>query len=310
MTHDNAVLEQAVDWAVRAHDPSFTDWDDLTVWLESAPAHAAAYAFVTAQAATGEAALRTLPQPVNDDGRHAAPAPKRRSRWLGGAVATAATLAAIIGVWQTQGGAYSVETAPGQQRTVQLKGGGSIELAGGTRILLDRHDPHVATLDQGQATFIIRHDEKHPFRVAVGDDTLVDVGTVFDVRHISGNTTVAVSEGAVMFNPKLQNVRIDPGRQLTSHAGSAAYRISDIMPSEVGEWREGRLTFADASLADVAGDLSRLSGLDFEAAPEAAARRVSGSLVIGPIRKDPRALGPLLGVGIRSAGQKWVIGAQ
>jgi len=305
MAHDDAVLDQAVEWAVRMGDASFDDWDAFTAWLERDPAHAAAYDRVMAGAADAAELLPALPEAGNDD-LPAAPAFTRR-RWIGAAVAASVAVVAGLGAWHLRGGSYAIETAPGEHRAIALGDGDRIDLAGGSRIVLDRSDPRFAALDRGQALFTIRHDEAKPFRVEAGGNELVDIGTVFDVKHDAGTLTLAVSEGAVAFNPRRQNVQVNPGQVLTSAAGSAAYRVAAISLAQVGEWREGRLTFQDRTLAEVAADLSRASGLRFEVAPAAAGKRVSGSLLVDPVRADPRAAGPLLGVTVRPAGDGWVI---
>ncbi len=82
--------------------------------------------------------------------------------------------------------------------------------------------------------------------------------------------------------------------------------IFDIPGSEVGGWRMGRLTFQGATLGAVAEDLTRATGTRFEAAPDAVRRRVSGSLLIDPVRNDPGSVGALLGVKMRKSGEGWV----
>jgi transmembrane sensor len=307
MALDEVIREQAIAWAVRTGEPAFEDWEAFTAWLEKDPAHARAYDEVIAAVADAAEALPPVPLAQNDD-EPGYSAPRRR--WLGGAVAAAVVAVVALGVWQARAGTYAVETAPGEVRVVKLDGGDRIELAGASRIVLDRRNPRTASLEHGQALFTLDHDPDAPFTLVVGEDTLVDVGTVFDVKHTPDGMALAVSEGAVVFNPARQNVRVSPGQRLTSATGSDRYRLSAMPAGEVGEWREGRLTFLDARLEDVATDLSRMTGLEFTVAVESADRRVSGSLMIDPVRSDPRALGPLLGVAVRHNGQAWELGAQ
>lgn len=304
MATDDIIREHAIAWAVRTGDPAFEDWDAFTRWLEEDLAHSAAYDDVVLGVSVAAEALPAIPTPVNDDG--AARAPRRR--WYGGAVAAVLTVAVAMGVWQMRGGTYAVETRPGEVRMVALDDGGQIAVAGGTRLLLDRDDPRLVSIEHGQALFTVTHDASRPFKVTVGNDTLVDIGTVFDVERVGGRLTVAVSEGAVVFNPERQNVRLDPGQSLVSDAGQ--YRVSSIDTAQVGEWREGRLTFADATLAEVADDLSRATGTAFAVSPGSAGQRVSGSLLLEPVKADPRSLGPLLGVSVRRAGEIWEIGTR
>lgn len=303
---NETVREQAIAWAVRTGDPAFDDWEAFTLWLERDPAHALAYDEAVSAVADAREALRSVPRPQNDDERGATVTSRRR--WLGGAIAAGVALAVGLGTWQFQGASYAVETAPGETRMIALAGGGQIALAGDSRVVLDQDDARAASLERGQALFTIRHDEEAPFRLTVGEDTVVDVGTIFDVKRVRDGVTVAVAEGAVMFNPGRENVRLAPGQVLTRSADD--YRIETIPIGQVGEWRDGRITFQDATLDAVAAELTRASGIDFTADSVASQRRVSGSLLVEPVKADPRSVGPLLGVTVRHSGEAWEIGAR
>jgi transmembrane sensor len=263
-------------------------------------------------AAASDAAdtLAALPQASNDDApaQDEATASPSRRRFLGGAVAAALAGIAVFSVWQLRDPHYVVETAPGETQLVELDGGVQITLAGDTRLVLEHNDPRFASLERGQALFTVDHDPSAPYRVTVGEDQLVDLGTEFDVRHVGGAMSVAVSEGEVMFNPDRQRVRIMPGQRLTSAAGSDEYAVAAIPLAEIGEWREGRLTFRDATLAQVAADLSAATGTTFTASARAADRVVSGSLMLDSVEGDPRAVGPLLGVTVRYDAGAWELG--
>ena len=322
MTADETLRDQALDWAVRVGDPDFTDWDGFTQWLEHNPAHAAAYDAITAQV---EDAARLLEQagPANDAAGqdeisaddllapdlHAPPPATNRRAFMGGAIAASLALVAGLWMWRTDERAlYAVNTPPGQMQTIALEQGTSVTIEGGTHIVLDRNDPRFARLDNGQALFTVRHDEDRPFVVEAGEDTLVDLGTVFNVRHDSDRLSVAVSEGAVHFNPDEQDVRIAPGERLIQ-TDKRTYRLEPVAIAQVGEWRQGRLTFIDAPLAVVAADLSRATGLKYRVAAGRGSQLVSGSIMTAPLRDDPRAIAPLLNVDIRADGEGWVIGA-
>lgn len=305
MAHDRALHDEAAAWAVRTGDPAFDDWEGFTAWLERDPAHARAYDEVVS--AVGEAAESLPPEPVagNDD----EPAAPARRRWIGGALSVALLGLAAMGAWQLRDDSYTVETAPGETRLIALGDGGEIALAGGSRIVLDRGDPRSASLERGQALFTIRHDPSAPFTLAVGRDTLVDVGTVFDVSTTQARLRVAVSEGAVVLNPGGENARVSPGEMLSKDAATGGVTMGEVALDQVGEWREGRVTFQDASLAEVAAELSRATGVEFVASSRAGGQEVSGSIALDGVRRDPRTLGPLLGVAVRHNGTAWEIGA-
>lgn len=308
MANDMTIRDEALGWAVRAGDPAFADWETFTLWLEADPAHARAYDAVTA-AVDDATTLLTDAGPANDD-HVAVDAPVRRRPWLASAIA--ASIAVVGAFWAFQGtqrDLYTIETALGETRRVTLDADTRLELAGGTAVEFDRKDKRYARLQNGQALFTVRHDAAHPFEVAVGDERLVDIGTVFDVRHDASGLSVAVSEGAVQYDPDGADVRVSPGEVLRRRAGASDYTLTRLPAEQVGEWRDGRLTFEAASLEEVAAQLKSATGIDYVAASDGTAA-VSGSILVAPLRKDPAAIGPLLGLSVRSQNGRWVIGSR
>lgn len=304
MTHDDPILEQAASWAARTSDPEFPDWDGLLAWLEEDPSHAKAYDRVKAAVEDAASALRDAPGPVNDNKADPRAPAQRGFTWVAG---MAAAVAALFGAWLLNDPTYSVETRPGASQLVALEGGGEVLLAGGTKLTLDRDNPQLVVLDRGQALFTLTQDADLPLQVKVGDNRLVDIGTVFDVRYTGSIIAVAVSDGAVMLNPGAENVTVAKGQRLRLDERRSTYELGAVSLAQVGEWREGRLTFRDELLADVASDLARATGLDLEVAPGAAAMRVSGSLLVDPVKQDPASLGALLDVSVRRSGEKWIV---
>lgn len=319
----------AIAWAVRTSDPAFTDWDGFTAWLEDHPSHSELYdaamygvdeavlslngsgqgltASQEGHTSTPEPGLPPahVPAPANDT----APAPPARRWWP---AAIAASLALVVGfsLWPGADTTYVVETQFGETGMIALEDGSQIDIAGGSRLRLDRDNPRFASLEQGQALFHVVHDDANPFLVVAGDDKLLDAGTVFDVSLTDSGLVVGVSEGLVIFNPDDHKVEIAPGEMLTRKKGQEDITTGTIALEQVGEWREGRLTFQNASVATVAHDLSRITGLEFAAAPQAAsAGNLSGSILVDPVKADPASLGPLLGVSVRRVGDQWLINA-
>ncbi|MBE2993163.1 FecR domain-containing protein [Sphingomonas sp. CFBP 13603] len=299
-----ALNDTALDWVVRTGSDAFDDWPAFHAWLEADPRHAAAY---HATAMDIEEMAATVP-PVQAAPIAMQPPRRRWPVWTGGAIA--ASLALFVGYEsiETRAHPYAVETAAGAMRTVQLADGSSIAMGGATRLMLDHNDPRVATLDHGEAMFVVRHDDNDPFEVSVGGAQLIDVGTAFDVKRARGETRVAVSEGAVDYNPGRDGIRLVKGQGLVVRDGKATVTAVDV--ASVGSWRHSVLAYEGATLAEVADDLSRALGVDLRADPGVAKRAFSGSIATAKLSGDPRLAAPLLGVAIRKRGGHWVMSSR
>lgn len=270
----NTPLDQAIGWTIRLKDGSPDDWRAFTAWLEADPAHLAAYDDVSrADDTLGQ--IPAQPRPVIADQPPAHSPVRSRRGWLvGGGVAAA--MAGVLATSLVQApAAYALETRPGEHRTVQLADGSRIDLNGGSRVMLDRKNPRMASLERGEALFTVVHDARRPFKVKVGADVLEDLGTVFAVIHEGTTTEVAVSEGAVLYNPDREAVRIAPGQKLSEEGGDRVL-LAQVDPRTVGAWRTGRLSYSGAPLMRVAADLRRNLGVTVHVDPALSARRFTG----------------------------------
>jgi transmembrane sensor len=283
MTHE-PIETAALDWVVRQRDPAFEAWKEFAQWLDEDPGHGDAYYALAALDADladlpAETAAPAEPEQV---GTVIPFAPRRVSRrmWLTGALAASLVGVVSVGLMQRAPGNYRIETAMGETHVVTLKDGSKIAVNGGSSVLLSRDDPRRATLERGQALFTVVHRDDAPFRVAVGKAELVDVGTVFDVTRTGGQTVVAVSEGAVVYNPGADNVRIDAGRRLAVRDGGTA-ELRAISHEAVGGWQGGQLVYDGVPLGDVAAEVGRTTGISIRTAPGASAILFRGALQTG-----------------------------
>lgn len=308
MTPDQPIRAAALDWAMQTRAPDFEGWDGFTAWLEADPAHAAAYDAVQFALDDTDAALELLPEPelaANDNPpMYSGAWFASRRAWFGGAIAAALVLALTSVLWLAPGGQLYT-TAPGETRLIALADGSKVELAGGSRLAMT--GDRAARLEAGQALFTIKHNTADPFVLTAGDDRLVDAGTVFDVRLAGQTLDLAVAEGAVIVNPKGQNLRVTAGGRAVRSEGGR-YSLAQVDPNAVGEWSRGRISFENATLAEIAAELSRATGKSF-ASPDTATR-LSGGIALDQVRADPRALEALLGVRVRSADEDWVLEAE
>jgi len=299
-----ALETRALDWVVRTGSDAFEDWPAFHAWLEADSSHAAAY---HAMALDIEDVAATVP-PVPVASVDVRPVRRRWPVWTGGAIAASLVLLVGYEAIETQSHPYAIETAAGAMRTIRLADGSSVAMGGATRLVLDRDDPRAATLEHGEAMFVVRHDARDPFEVRVGGARLVDVGTAFDVKHARGETRVAVSEGAVDYNPGRDAIRLVQGQGLLVRGGKATVTSVDV--ASVGSWRDSVLAYDGVPLAEVADDLSRALGVDLRADPTVAKRAFSGSIATAKLAGDPRLAAPLLGVAIRKRDGHWVMSAR
>jgi transmembrane sensor len=277
---DGTIRAEAAAWFVRLRDDADADWIGFTAWLEMSQTHLSAYEAIAEADADLESWLSEtrLPASSNDN----APLP-HSNRYLvaGWAVAAAIALAAGYQAMLPNISTYAVETQAGQHRAIALSDGTRIDMNGDTRLLLRKDDSRFAALDRGEAAFTVVHHADKPFTLAIGNDHLQDVGTVFNVVRTPYGVTTEVAEGSVLFNPQQQALRLDAGKMLTISADGGAAQISDIRRETVAAWRHNKLVYDHAPLSKVADDISRNLGVPVSVAPDIAGHMFSGVIKLG-----------------------------
>lgn len=298
---DERAMDEAIVWQFRLASAVADDWVRFTQWLEQDPANALAYDDLTlaeseaCEALSSRAYAREVPAPP------IAALRKVPRRVVGGLALAAALVAAIGGPYLLRDDhtRYVVSTRPGEHRTIQLADGSRIDLDGGTRLGLDRVNTRVARLDVGEALFSVKHGVEAPFELEIGGSRIRDIGTVFDVARVEGRTEVAVVEGAVLYNPQSEAIALSAGDKLVDPDGPSPIQRSQVDRGTIAGWREGRLVFRNASLAEVAAAIGRTTGATISVDQAIAARPFTG-VVMTDRDQDAlfRKLGSLLDVQI------------
>ena len=291
---------RAIDWLVRQRDPDFTDWDGFADWLAEDSAVASLDRDLDALPPSPAPSVVVIPD-----------APRRPSRraWFGGAMA-----AAIVGVVSISGlgllgGGDRIETLAGEHRTVTLADGSKIEINGASVIEIDADRPRFARLEAGEAMFHVVHRDNDPFVVETGGAKIVDLGTAFNVVRRDRQTSVAVSEGIVLYNPDRDNVRLVAGKGIEARDGDRNPPVvQDVDVANVGGWRSGLLVYNGTPLAVVAEDLKRTAGMQVRIAPEATDLSLRGALIIDKNRDRTIAdLAALSGTKVARQGDGWIL---
>jgi transmembrane sensor len=259
------VRDEAAQWFVRLQEPA-VDVDvqrQFERWLDEHPQHRNEFELLQGlwQAAdlVPSARLRALCEE--------APARSKRRPILRYAVAASVmAVAAGLGLFYglNQPSPYTAEfsTALGERRHVALPDGSVVDLDSRSRIQVRfEKNRRGIELIEGEAMFSVEHDTRRPFVVEAGSGKVTVTGTRFDVRRGSAETRVVVEQGTVRVQGRSasDNDFVSLTAGLGTHVDTqgkvaSAYAVN---PAELTAWRNGKLVFNNASLADVAEQVSR-----------------------------------------------------
>ncbi len=259
------VRDEAALWFVRLQeqDVSAEDHRRFEAWLEEHSLHRDEFQLLQGLWTAADLVPRARLQALCET----PPARAKRRPMVRYAVA-ASVLAVALGLGLFSGlnhpAAYTAEftTALGERRQVALPDGSLIDLNSRSRVQVHyEKDRRGIELKQGEAMFSVEHDSSRPFVVAAGAGKVTVTGTRFDVRRDDAETRVVVEAGTV----KAQGREAGDGEFVSLTAGlgtridaqgkvAAAYAVN---PQELTAWRSGKLVFNNASLAEVAHEVSR-----------------------------------------------------
>jgi transmembrane sensor len=188
----------------------------------------------------------------------------RRHPRLAACAAAAVLVLTVAAVLLLRGGNFSgtYATGIGEQRTVQLSDGSTVELnaRSAIQVHLTEHQRDL-TLIEGQALFRVAKDMQRPFVVRAGDAQVRAVGTEFDIYKKQSATVVTVVEGRVETyddadSPGTAAIVLSAGEQLTvvPHIATKPTRTDTAVATA---WVQKRLIFEETSLSDVAEEFNR-----------------------------------------------------
>jgi transmembrane sensor len=307
-------LEQATEWfrRVRSESARVEDLPEFRRWMEADPLNALAYREVTETWATlGKFA--SAPEIVVgrrdalDDARRAARRRwSARRRFSSYAALAASVVIAIVGIFawiHTQRGIYATDV--GERTTLTLQDGSVVTLDARSRIRVQyQENERLIDLEHGQARFDVAKDPTRPFRVRARDQTVIALGTQFNVEIVADNVLVSMIEGHVAITGaesrgwKPAPDRSAPGRAVEQPVPGTAEQapvielrageglrvggdghavvVSKIDLDRATAWQSGKLFFDNEPLANAAERVNRYSKLQIEVDPSVADVGVSG----------------------------------
>jgi transmembrane sensor len=298
------IYEEASEWFVdfRDREPDEATRRAFDRWLRKSPEHLSAYLEIAAIWSEGsrlDPRQRWTPERLIEEARptHDNVVPlvsnqvaersrvrrvERKGRWRLGIALSAASLLIGLAVFLVSSPGTTYDTRVGEQRSVTLPDGSTVDLNSRSRIQVRYSDGNRGVeLLEGQALFDVAKDPARPFIVTSGNTRVRAVGTQFDVYRKSRGTVVTVLEGRVAVQndsagADARNTRARmpaPAATRSVEAGSSEFvldaggqvvvtavsiRETDH-PNVTGAvaWRQRQLVFDSASLAEVAEEFNR-----------------------------------------------------
>ena len=297
----SVALDEAAAWAARLASgaDSEADWLAFEAWLAT-PGNREAYDRVEAAMASVDDHAAELRTTLEQTGRassvrsrHEVKRSHSRTAWLawgGGLVAAAAAVFMAMPLLNVASSpSTQVETiayaAPGDgTRTVKLADGSEVTLNRGAtiRVQVGAAERNVE-LASGEAAFKVVHDPTRPFRLTAGKETIVDLGTEFNVLSADEKLVVTVRSGRVRVELAAgQPVELPAGEQMQLDRLAQQAVVSRVNPDDSFAWQGGRLVFHNASLTEVVERLNDYVEKPIKLADAATGKlRFSGVLVIG-----------------------------
>ena len=288
----------AEEWLARLLSPD-NGADDSEVferWRVADPEHAAAYAEAerihrNAALLSDDPLLRAAARAARRDTAHRRTSPQRHM-WLL-AAGIAASLLLTIGLVRHGGGGGDTGTEQHYANAVGLPR--TLQLADGTRLRLDAESAltvrlgpgqRVATLEHGRVEFTVAHDAQRPFLVHAGNNTIRDIGTIFQVSRDEDGVTVGLLKGKVAVSGRNGNRRwsseLKPAQQLHIDDSGVAGAIAPLDLAVAQGWTHGELAFRERRLDDLLSEMNRYSKTQLRLGdPSLAGLEVSGSFHAG-----------------------------
>lgn len=186
--------------------------------------------------------------------------------------------------WYRAANPVIYETGIGERKLIPLSDGSRIALDSDSAVgVRYTNSVRAITLDHGRARFDVAHDPSRPFTVAAGADTVVAVGTAFNVEKLGPKILVTLIQGRVV-------VKADAAGPIHLTAGQEMVAIGNRLPvlqradlDAATAWESGHLIFRGESLGDAVQRMNRYTHNPITVSPAAASFPISGVFGAGDI---------------------------
>lgn len=300
-----AVRDEAALWFVRlqAAQPSSEERARFEAWCKEHPQHQYEFEVLQGVWSAADRVPRARLQALCETPSSPRRRPLLRYALAAGLLAVAVALGLFSGLSPSTDYRAEFASSVGERRHIALPDGSVIDLNSGSRVAVHfQSDRRSVDLQQGEAMFSVEHDSGRPFVVDAGPGAVTVTGTRFDVRRDASQTRVAVEAGTVMVQGRSdQKVSLTAGQGSRIDAQGQVSPAQSVNTQELTAWRTGKLVFSNASLFEVAEEVSR-----YRTAPLQVSDPAVGNLRLSSVFKSDdtdallRALPSILPVAIKS----------
>jgi transmembrane sensor len=307
------IQTRAADWLLERREGEWNDarQSEFDAWMGESLAHRIAYWRL--DAAWGRADLLTAMRRPDFQRRAE---PKRRA-WpnILRAVAALVVIGALAGAvqWFEFGKAAekTYATAVGERERLTLADGSQIELNTDSQVRTEiAANQRKIWLDKGEVYFEVKHNEKKPFVVMVGEHRITDIGTKFVVRRDANGFKVSVLEGVVRLDDSRNAPKILTKGEVAV-AGPSRTKIVRQTQQELTDaigWQRGVLVFDHTSLAEAAAEFNRYSTTKIVISdPKTASLTIDGTFPSNNSRAFMRLAQAVLGLTVDDRGGEILI---
>jgi len=262
--------QHAVYWLTRMHSGEATreEVDACAAWRRADPGHERMYRSVEfvwqASRHLPEERWRAILARKED----VSPKPRsfsRRAFGWGLAGACAAVVAAIA-VPQLRSSRleyqHTASTQPGERRDITLPDGSVLNLNVDTHLEIALYEnQRVIVLTRGEAFFSVKSDPSRVFLVKASNTVVRVTGTRFNVRNDAGGVRVDVKSGSVNVSAGAwwdkSRRDLSAGQTVAIGADEQVSEVATASIENLTAWREGKIVFDNAPLAQVVVEMSR-----------------------------------------------------
>ncbi|MEM1112869.1 MAG: FecR domain-containing protein [Pseudomonadota bacterium] len=167
----------------------------------------------------------------------------------------------------------SYATPVGESELVSLRDGSLLTLGPDTSVdVVFNQRVRDVHLQRGVVFLDVASDKSRPLRAMAGALQVRALGTMFSVKLASGISRVSVAEGVVSVSYPMviagkpgtgrRVQRITKGEQIAALHAEGLQDVEMVRPEWVGAWRDRKLDYFRATVAELVDDLGRISTLE------------------------------------------------